>query len=258
MGKTLENIFGTGTVNNLKNNGLSASVSINGTAKKFVFACAEKYDEIMNPKSAWYSYCSEGNNLATIIQQLYNNVETCDDFTQEQYNALMGGPRAYCLSVAKNIDLSTTNVKNNLKRLFGDSIISTLSSQKVATKVTLNGQHMTFVDACAQKYEEIMAGKSGEGYLYRGTIDNYSELANKSCDAEHEADAYYNLEIGDALLYICACNDDKTSCSFPAKGKGVNFKGEPGENGKPASQIYCEAHAVNYPDDVTNLTLTTS
>ncbi|MBR6837958.1 MAG: hypothetical protein IKM94_00085, partial [Alphaproteobacteria bacterium] len=257
IGKTLEDVFGSGTVSNLKNNGLSASVSINGTSKKFVFACAEKYDEIMNPKSAWYSYCSEGTNLTSIIQPLYgaSTVKTCDDFTQEQYNAIMGGPKAYCLMVAKNVDSSTLNVKNNLKRLFGDTIVSTLSSQKVATKVTLNNQTISFVDACAQKYEEIMAGKSGDGYLYRGTIDNYSELSGKPCDAEHEADAYYNLEVGDALLYICACNDEKTSCSFPAKGKGVNFKGEPGENGKPASQIYCEAHAVNYPSDVTNLTL---
>ena len=257
IGKTLEDVFGSGTVSNLKNNGLSASVSINGQTEKFVFACAKKYDEIMNPKSAWYSYCSEGTNLTSIIQPLYgaSTVKTCDDFTQEQYNAIMGGPKAYCLMVAKNVDSSTLNVKNNLKRLFGDTIVSTLSSQKVATKVTLNNQTISFVDACAQKYEEIMAGKSGDGYLYRGTIDNYSELSGKPCDAEHEADAYYNLEVGDALLYICACNDEKNSCSFPAKGKGVNFKGEPGENGKPASQIYCEAHAVNYPSDVTNLTL---
>ncbi|MBQ7244830.1 MAG: hypothetical protein IJS34_00455 [Alphaproteobacteria bacterium] len=257
IGKTLEDIFGSGTVSNLKNNGLSASVSINGQSEKFVFACAKKYDEIMNPKSAWYSYCSESTNLTSIIQPLYgaSTVKTCDDFTQEQYNAIMGGPKAYCLMVAKNVDSSTTNVKNNLKRLFGDTIVSTLSSQKVATKVTLNNQTISFVDACAQKYEEIMAGKSGDGYLYRGTIDNYSELSGKPCDAEHEADAYYNLEVGDALLYICACNDEKNSCSFPAKGKGVNFKGEPGENGKPASQIYCEAHAINYPNDVTNLTL---
>ncbi len=257
IGKTLEDIFGSGTVSNLKNNGLSASVSINGQSEKFVFACAKKYDEIMNPKSAWYSYCSEGTNLTSIIQPLYgtSTVKTCDDFTQEQYNAIMGGPKAYCLMVAKNVDSSTLNVKNNLKRLFGDTIVSTLSSQKVATKVTLNNQTISFVDACAQKYEEIMAGKSGEGYTYRGTIDNYNELSGKSCDAEHEGDAWYNLEVGDALLYICACNDEKNSCSFPAKGRGVNFKGEPGENGKPASQIYCEAHAVNYPDDVTNLTL---
>ncbi len=257
IGKTLEDVFGSGTVSNLKNNGLSASVSINGQTEKFVFACAKKYDEIMNPKSAWYSYCSEGTNLTSIIQPLYgaSTVKTCDDFTQEQYNAIMGGPKAYCLMVAKNVDSSTLNVKNNLKRLFGDTIVSTLSSQKVATKVTLNNKTISFVDACAQKYEEIMAGKSGDGYLYRGTIDNYSELSGKPCDAEHEADAYYNLEVSDALLYICACNDEKNSCSFPAKGKGVNFKGEPGENGKPASQIYCEAHAVNYPSDVTNLTL---
>ncbi len=257
VGKTLEEVFGSGTVNNLKTNGLSASVTLSGQSKKFVFACAEKYDEIMNPKSAWYSYCSEGTNLTSIIQPLYgsSNVPDCKAFTQEQYNALMGGPKAYCLLVAKDVDSSTTNVKANLKKLFGDNIVTTLSSQKVATRVTLNNQEMSFVDACAKKYEEIMAGKSGEGYTYRGTIDNYSELSGKSCDAEHEGDAWYNLEVGDVLLYICACNDAKTSCAFPVKGKGVNFKGESGENGKPASQIYCEAHAPNYPSGTRNYDL---
>ena len=257
VGKTLEEVFGSGTVNNLKTNGLSANVTLNGQSKKFVFACAEKYDEIMNPKSAWYAYCSEGANLTSIIQPLYgaSNVPDCKAFTQEQYNALMGGPKSYCLLVAKDVDSSTTNVKANLKKLFGDNIVTTLSSQKVSTRVTLNNQEMSFVDACAKKYEEIMAGKSGEGYTYRGTIDNYNELSGKSCDAEHEGDAWYNLEVGDVLLYICACNDAKNSCAFPVKGKGVNFKGESGENGKPASQIYCEAHAPNYPSGTRNYDL---
>ena len=251
IGKTLEEVFGAGTVNVLKSSGVSAKVTISGVETNFVLACEKKYDEIMNPKSAWYSYCSEGTNLTDIVQPLYG-VTNCKDFTQEQYNAIMGGPKAYCLLVAKNPTSSNNNVKDNLKKLFGNNIISTLSTNKVSTMVSVDGEEMKFVDACAKKYEDIMAGKDGTGFTYRGKVATYNALP-LPCE---QGDAWY-VDNNEKLLYICSCTttNNTTTCAYPTEHNGVEFKGEKGDDAKPVSQVWCEAQADNYPNGTTNLTL---
>ncbi len=126
-------------------------------------------------ESAWYAYCIETDrngktNLEKIITPLYSTVTSCDKFTSAQYNAIMGGARAYCLSLANdgaNLDLST-GIGKKLSTVLGSTQMSNFKrASDVQSRIKMTGfkdvdSSKNFVEACEEKYNEIMSGNDGE------------------------------------------------------------------------------------------------
>ena len=137
----------------------------------FVDACEAKYNEIMEPDTPWYTYCTEDNHLANIITPLYPSVTNCDNFTSEYYYAILGGAKAYCLSLAEDLsnsklDLTAGIGKKLSAKLVADNSNQSIEKLKGATLSTiLNSKFNSgnnFVRACEARYNEIMAGENAE------------------------------------------------------------------------------------------------
>ncbi|MFQ6777870.1 MAG: hypothetical protein ACLRFI_01055, partial [Alphaproteobacteria bacterium] len=164
IGVKLEKVFGSGTVSTIKNAQTLSSAKINN--KNFVDACEERYNEIMsgqdgedgkNAKSVEQTYCEE--NLE-IVSALYN-ISDCTKFTNAQYNAIMGGARAYCLSLFQNKGvLSTTSgIGVKLEKVLGGGTVGKIQSATKLSDIRIDNKN--FVDACEEKYNEIMSGQDG-------------------------------------------------------------------------------------------------
>jgi len=178
LGTVLVADSGQQTIGSLKGKSMPTILAnkFNG-GQTFLSACKAKYNEIMagdngEPgETAWYAYCMADNNLTNIITPLYSNVTNCDQFTSTQYNAIMGGAKAYCLSLAKDLSASTLDLTTGIGKklstvLVADNGQQTISSLKGKGMSTILGNKFngskTFVSACEAKYNEIMAGDNGE------------------------------------------------------------------------------------------------
>ena len=173
---------------------------LSNTTGDFMTACKARYDEIMSGEDAetpWHAYCMETNNnvsnLTKIIQPLYgstlpNGVPTCNDFTSDQYNAIMGGAKAYCLSLATNPTVLgdlTTGIGKKLKDVLGDKVSDFKSASTVQDRLSMTGfqkassTSLKFTDACEEKYNEIMSGADGESAWYAYCAANSNENLTK-------------------------------------------------------------------------------
>ncbi|MBO4672507.1 MAG: hypothetical protein J5608_02525, partial [Alphaproteobacteria bacterium] len=152
---------------------LSVEQRLLDTDFSIVLECINNYNNIMSgedgadgrdAETAWHAYCAEGNNLSNIITPLYSSVTSCDQFTSEQYNAIMGGAKAYCLSLAQNASSlsSTTGIGKKLTLTLGDDAVSRLQQNGLNATFTVNNESKKFVEACEIKYNEIMAGEKGD------------------------------------------------------------------------------------------------
>jgi hypothetical protein len=146
--------------------------------------CIDNYNSIMNGEDAMSveeQYCRD--NFA-IVQKLYpnnglNSEEDCADktkFSNANYTAIMGGAKAYCLSLAQNPavlgDLSSGIGKRLADKLGAtpmESFINTSTNNTPAKRLALTGFKTSktgtstgkFMDACEARYDEIMAGADG-------------------------------------------------------------------------------------------------
>ena len=151
---------------------------VSSSTGTFMEACEARYNEIMAGETAWHAYCTEiddnnVSNLTKIITPLYSNVTNCDLFTSEQYNAIMGGAKAYCLSLAKNgatLDL-TTGIGKKLADTFTlEKMDSFRGAASVQARISMPGFKTsktgsstgTFIEACEARYNEIMSGADGQ------------------------------------------------------------------------------------------------
>ena len=261
MTKKLKKVFGSDIISKLTTNGAGAIVqSTKNGAKaaedvKFVDECAARYDEIMGILPIETEFCESEDRLEKIIKPLYGNDKTCENFTNAEYQAIMGGAKAYCLSLvndAKNNKLDANiGIGAKLEKILGTGIINQVKTGGAATPVTItkNGAKAAtdtnFVLACEEKYNEIVAGDDALGFTYRDKVATYNDLP-ETCE---QGDGY-QVEDADqitdwqGLLYICNCHtvDNVQSCSFPDRGKGVKFQGPKGEDGKSPEQTYCETN----------------
>jgi hypothetical protein len=102
------------------------------------------------------------------------SVDDCDKFTPDQYQAMTGAAKAYCMLLAQDFaggNLSATSgigKKMNEKLKVGSTNngIFSLSSDNRSLSTVLNtkfnGTNDSFLTACEKNYNEIMAGKDGE------------------------------------------------------------------------------------------------
>ena len=267
IGKKLSTVLGSTQMSNFKRaSDVQSRIKMTGfkdvdSSKNFVEACEEKYNEIMSgndgedAKSAEQVYCEaqaenypSGTTNLTLIKQLYTSVSSCADFTPEMYNAIMGGAKAYCLSLAQNPTklVATTGIGLKLEQALGKGVVSNLKTSKVATKVSVNGTEKNFVLACEEKYNEIMSGADGKGYTLKGTVPTYANLPTTN---NTEGDGWYVKSNG--MLYVYRCDDNGANCGYPTEDKGIPMKGEPGDNGETAWHAYCMETDSN---GVSNLT----
>ncbi|MCQ2580814.1 MAG: hypothetical protein MJ164_01400 [Alphaproteobacteria bacterium] len=173
----------------------------------------EKGDPGISAKSVQQQYCEE--NL-DIVKALYSSVTQLSDcanatkFSYAQYNAIMGGARAYCLSLTQNpLDL-TSGIGKKLVATFGsDKMIAFNSAPNAQSRVKLTGftassikTNATFMEACEARYNEIMSGDDGED----------AETAwHAYCEAQNEKDtSITNLDAIIKPLY----GDNKTCDNF--------------------------------------------
>ncbi len=181
IGLRLEQKLGTGIVSNLKNSGLTAKIP--GTNQSFITECEARYNEIMSgddgqdAKSVEQTYCEENFE---IVHALYSEVATVADcadttkFSNAKYSAIMGGAKAYCLSLAQNaISLDLTNgIGKKLVDTFGEQKMTSFkNTSNAVSRINMSGfavsketdaQTTTFQNACEARYAEIMAGDKGD------------------------------------------------------------------------------------------------
>lgn len=257
IGKKLSNTFTTEKMTALKNtSNVQTRLTMTGfkasdakTNETFMEACEERYNEIMSgddgesAKSVEQTYCeAQAENYPTgtknlaLITQLYPTVSSCTDFTAEMYNAIMGGAKAYCLSLATNPAklTPTAGIGLKLEQALGSGVVSNLKTNKVATRITVSGTEKNFVLACEEKYNEIMSGADGKGYTLKGSVETYANLPTTN---NVEGDGWYVKSNG--LLYVYRCDSNGTNCAFPAENQGIPFKGDPGQDGETAWYAYC-------------------
>ena len=257
--KKLKKVFGNEIVTTLTNSGAGATVSStknrdgSTTQVKFVDECAARYDEIMGILPIETEFCETEDRLEKIIKPLYGDNMTCDTFTNAQYQAILGGAKAYCLSLvddAKNNKLDANKgVGLKLEKILGSGIINRVKTSGAATELTISDTNdsttTNFVKACEEKYNEIVAGDDALGFTYRSRVATYGDLP-ETCEQGdgYSVDDADQIEAWQGLLYICNCHtvNNVESCAFPARGTGVKFQGAKGEDGKSAEQAYCEAN----------------
>ena len=173
LAKKLRKVFNDNDIiGRLRSNGVNAG--INGSSSqdsKFVLQCRQRYNEIMNPDTVEYTYCRD--NFA-IVKALYSDTDNnCSNFTLERYTAIMGGAKAYCLSLAKNgatLDL-TTGIGKKLADTFTlEKMDSFRGAASVQARISMPGFKTsktgsstgTFIEACEARYNEIMSGADGQ------------------------------------------------------------------------------------------------
>ena len=187
IGKKLATTFGTEKMTAFNNAATAQSkIKLTGfkaskdasTTTDFMTACEARYNEIMageDAETAWHAYCnapSERNssitNLDAVIRPLYGNDKTCDTFSSTEYNAIMGGARAYCLSLIQSPAQLVVDdgIGRKLETSLGSGTINLLKNtstlkERMTLKTFGTGKNMDFVSACEQKYNEIMSGDDG-------------------------------------------------------------------------------------------------
>ena len=181
----------------------------------FMQACEARYNEIMagedgaDAKSVEQAYCETDNNLTAIIKPLYGNNMTCETFTNAQYNAIMGGAKAYCLSLATNAESldASTGIGLKLEQKLGTGVVSAVKTNKVATKITVSGVQKSFVSVCEEKYNEIMAGDKGDtgaagedGKTFKPAFDSTTGKITWTLDTSGEAPADMKVSKTDSEL----------------------------------------------------------
>ena len=276
MVKKLKKAFGNDIVDRLTLTGAGTEVTSSKSGakgpEKFVNECATRYDEIMGILPIETEFCETEDRLEKIIKPLYGNDMTCDTFTNANYQAILGGAKAYCLSLvedakANKLDVNT-GVGAKLEKILGTGIIDQVKVGGAATPVTITkagakaATDTNFVLACEEKYNEIVAGTDALGFTYRDKVATYADLPTpcEQGDGYSVEDASATDEKWHGMLYICNCNtiDTVTTCGYPERGQGVQFQGPKGENGKSAEQAYCEANfdtvSALYPETITAIT----
>ena len=201
----------------------AVGTKINSTSTTFVDACEAHYNEIMEPETPWYSYCMEDNHLTNIITPLYPSITSCDDFTSDKYNAIMGGAKAYCLSLAKDLSVSkldlTSGVGKKLSaKLTADDSSKTIEKLKGANLSTILSSRFnsgnTFIDACEARYNEIMSGNNAES------------VEMTYCKAAPEGDNFpsgtTNLDLIKKLYKTVQTCDDFTATMYAAITGGAD------------------------------------
>ena len=179
IGAKLESTFGTGTVTKLRTDGLAARVN----EKSFVDECEERYNEIMSgtdgedAKTPEQVYCETNFE---IVHALYSNYvvrpEDCADatkFSSDRYAAILGGAKAYCLSLSQNaltLDLNAGIGKKLVDTFGADKMQEFKSSPTLESRINISGfkvskegdQTDKFIPACETRYNEIMSGDKGD------------------------------------------------------------------------------------------------
>ena len=217
MGKKLTRVLGKTAVTNMKNSGIAASVVIDSKEVKVVDACVEKYNEIMGAETAWYSYCSSKNdkdntktNLQAIVTPLYG-IEDCKEFTEDQYNALMGGAKAYCLLLAQQAKeqkdtFAESEIGIKLTKVLGEDAVARMKNNGVGASITVNSKEVKVVDECAKRYNEIMAPEKPKSV----------EMTYCEADAEGFPAGTKNLDLIMKLYPQVQSCDDFTSEEYAA------------------------------------------
>lgn len=144
-------------------------------------ACIDNYNAIMSGEdgddgeTAWHAYCNTPSerdssiiNLDAVIRPLYGNDKTCDNFSSTEYNAIMGGARAYCLSLVQSPTKLVVDdgIGRKLETSLGSGTIDLLKNtstlkERMTLKTFGPNKNMDFVSACEAKYNEIMSGDDG-------------------------------------------------------------------------------------------------
>ena len=190
IGKKLADTLGSGSSTKLtsfKNQSIATVLDKSTSTykfgdKNFIEACEDNYNEIMSGKDGedaatpWFTYCSENNNynLTNIITPLYSNITNCNQFTNTEYTAILGGAKAYCLSLTKDLVAGKVSFASGIGKKLADTLdngdttkLNSFKNKSMATVLDSNSNtykfgNKNFVDACEEKYNDIMAGAKGE------------------------------------------------------------------------------------------------
>ncbi|MFQ6760179.1 MAG: hypothetical protein ACLRFM_02160 [Alphaproteobacteria bacterium] len=133
----------------------------------------EKGDRGISAKSVQQQYCEENLEIVKALYSSVTNSSDCADatkFSYAQYSAIMGGAKAYCLSLTQNTLDLTGGIGKKLVTTFGsDKMTEFNNASNAQSRIKLTGFRAAkdantttdFMTACEARYNEIMSGTDG-------------------------------------------------------------------------------------------------
>ena len=253
MGKRLARTFTSDKISAFASATLAQRKTMTGFKKSdsdqnatFLDACEARYNEIMtgiNAVPVETQYCLDNFD---IVKALYSNTtDDCSNFTNARYTAIMGGAKAYCLSLVRDPtvlgDLSS-GIGKKLSDKLGSTpmaaFINTNTNNTPAKRLALGGFKISktgtstgkFMEACEARYDEIMSGENGETawHAYCSANNNLANiitpLYSNITRCEDFGEAEYRAILGGAQAYCLSLTQDIVSGRMTNFDSGIGKK----------------------------------